>query len=173
MRRAAGIGHGTSSASVAGAAVHGGRSHLARTANRDLAMDWETRMARGDWCTPTTERDASSVPLNFRHQLVQEQAHGVRPSRYTVAARAIETVLARILLVAYPTGLQMWDCADLSALREVLDLDLGAAEWALMLGGAETRGEAEGPCRPCGRASMERGAEKGALKEARPLLGML
>lgn len=46
----------------------------------------------------------------------------------------------RVLLIAYPTGLQIWDCSDLSALREVFDLDLSAAEWALMLGGAEMGG---------------------------------
>ncbi len=61
----------------------------------------------------------------------------------------------RLLLIAYPTGLQMRDCADLSALREVFDLDLGAAEWALMLGCAETD------------------RQKVRVVQARPLLGIL
>ncbi len=66
----------------------------------------------------------------------------------------------------------MWDCADLSALREVFDLDLGAAEWALMVGGAETGGQ---KVRVVHAAVLpwKEGAEKDTLKEARPLLGML
>ncbi len=60
----------------------------------------------------------------------------------------------RVLLIAYPTGLQIWDCADLSALREVFDLDLGAAEWGAHAW-RRRDGRADGPCRPCGRASME------------------
>ena len=66
----------------------------------------------------------------------------------------------------------MWDCADLSALCEVFDLDLGAAEWALMLGGAETGGQ---KVRVVHAAVLpwKEGVEKDALKEARPLLGML
>ena len=64
--------------------------------------------------------------------------------------------------------MQMWDCAYLSSPREVCDLDLGAAEWALMLGGAETDCAVHAAVLP-----WKEGEEKDALKEARPLLGML
>ncbi|KAJ3488016.1 hypothetical protein NLJ89_g11658 [Agrocybe chaxingu] len=39
-----------------------------------------------------------------------------------------------MLILAYPTGLQIWDCTNLSAISEVLNLNLNSDEWGMLLG---------------------------------------
>jgi hypothetical protein len=50
-------------------------------------------------------------------------------------------------MLAYPAGLQIWDCSDLSAVSEVLNLNLDSAEWRMILGngkGGSTKIQEEG-----------------------------
>lgn len=54
---------------------------------------------------------------------------------------------SRFLILAYLAGLQIWDCSDLSAISEVLNLNFDSAEWRMVLGngkGGSTRRQEEG-----------------------------
>lgn len=54
---------------------------------------------------------------------------------------------SRFLILAYPAGLQIWDCSDLSAISEILNLNFDSAEWKMILGngkGGSTKRQEEG-----------------------------
>ena len=56
-------------------------------------------------------------------------------------------VYSRFLILAYPAGLQIWDCSDLSAISEGLNLNFDSAEWRMILGngkGGSTKRQEEG-----------------------------
>ncbi|KAF8952387.1 hypothetical protein BDZ97DRAFT_1930866 [Flammula alnicola] len=83
----------------------------------------------------------------------------------------------RVLVLAYAAGLQLWDCADLSAISEVFNLNFDSAEWALMVG--DRRDGSEGVrvvhaavLPPPSSRSVPQGG-KDPFAEMRPLLGIL
>ncbi|KAF8972029.1 hypothetical protein BDZ97DRAFT_2070664 [Flammula alnicola] len=83
----------------------------------------------------------------------------------------------RVLMLAYAAGLQLWDCADLSAISEVFNLNFDSAEWALMVGDRRDGNEgvrvvhAAVLLLPSSRSVPQGG--KDPFAEMRPLLGIL
>lgn len=62
-------------------------------------------------------------------------------------ALSLSLIFSRFLILAYPAGLQIWDCSDLSAISEVLNLNFDSAEWRMILGngkGGSTKKQEEG-----------------------------
>ena len=86
----------------------------------------------------------------------------------------------RVLLIAYSTSLQIWDCADLKEVKEVLDIDFSGAEWSLLAGdSAHSRTRvAHAAVLPPPKLLPAAGKgpkveEVDAFKDVRPLLGVL
>jgi hypothetical protein len=113
--------------------------------------------------------------------------------RFNLVTNSPLSLLYRhVLVLAYPAGLQMWDCADLASISEVFNLNFNLPEWELVVGrgsgtesGRGSRGvsgdESEGQVRvvhaavlpsPSYRVMIPTGGMDG-LGESRPLLGIL
>ncbi|PFH47114.1 hypothetical protein AMATHDRAFT_68396 [Amanita thiersii Skay4041] len=71
----------------------------------------------------------------------------------------------RLLILAYPSGFQLWDCTDLSSVTEVLNLNMNTSEWQ---GGGDIVHVAMLPA-PHSRVVRRFGDP---LAEDRPLLGI-
>ncbi|KIM42507.1 hypothetical protein M413DRAFT_444245 [Hebeloma cylindrosporum] len=90
-----------------------------------------------------------------------------------------------VLILAYPAGLQMWDCADLASISEVFNLNFDLPEWELVVGRRGARGDGSDAAAqqvrvvhaavlppPSHRAMIPHGG-KDPFAESRPLLGIL
>lgn len=89
-----------------------------------------------------------------------------------------------VLILAYPAGLQMWDCADLASISEMFNLNFDLPEWELVVGrGSSVAGRDGGVEQvwvvhaavlpPPGHRAMIPHGGKDPFAESRPLLGIL
>ena len=83
---------------------------------------------------------------------------------------------SRFLILGYPAGLQIWDCSDLNAISEILNLNFDSAEWRMILGsgkGGSANSQEEGAVVYAALLPSPSETRTDPFSGDRPLLGIL
>ncbi|KAF8903655.1 hypothetical protein CPB84DRAFT_1773819 [Gymnopilus junonius] len=125
--------------------IQGQESGLAMAMKRGSPTGGYTSYS--DSAEPMGPSGPEAAPSRGMRHEEKERDRGRREAEVISWARWDVLNDRRVLIIAYPTSLQIWDCADLKEVKEVLDVDFGAPEWGLLVGdssfGPRRRGKEE------------------------------